>query len=340
MLLAGDIGGTKTILALFSPDSGTLDPLKEASYPNSEYGSFEDILAEFMGTAGYSVRRASIGIAGPVSQGRAATTNLPWDVTESGLARILNISEVRLLNDLEAIAYAVPHLKSSDLHILNPGEGKDRESLAVIAPGTGLGEAFLTWSNNRYLAHPSEGGHTDFAPATPEENKLLGYLQERSDHVSVESVCSGRGIPNIYSFFKDTGSFEESVLLKESLASVTDPTPVIIDAATDKDSPCPLCKATLEMFVSILGSEAGNLALKVMATGGVFVGGGIPPRIIPALEAGSFMMAFSGKGRMRAIMKKIPVRVIMNPGTALMGAACYGFKEWGRSSDPQVLTTI
>ncbi|MFV1957426.1 MAG: glucokinase, partial [bacterium] len=219
---------------------------------------------------------------------------------------------------------AVPHLKSSDLHTLNTGEGKDRESLAVIAPGTGLGEAFLTWSNDRYLAHPSEGGHADFAPATPEERELLGYLQERSDHVSVESVCSGRGIPNIYSFLKDTGGYEESDWMKESLADVTDPTPVIINAATDEHRQCLLCEATLEMFVSIMGSEAGNLALKVMATGGVFVGGGIPPRIVPALEAGSFMKAFTGKGRMRAIMKKIPVHVILNPRTALIGAACYG----------------
>ncbi len=324
MLLAGDIGGTKTILALFSLDSGTLDPLEEASYPSSEYGSLEEIVADFIGTAGYSIGRASIGIAGPVSQGRVATTNLPWDITESGLARTLNIPEVKFLNDLKAIAYAVPHLKSSDLHTLNTGEGKDHESLAVIAPGTGLGEAFLTWSNDRYLAHPSEGGHADFAPATPEERELLGYLQERSDSVSVESVCSGRGIPNIYSFFKDTGGFEESVWLKESLADVTDPTPVIINAATDKDRRCLLCKATLEMFVSILGSEAGNLALKVMATGGVFVGGGIPPRIVPTLEAGSFMKAFTGKGRMQTIMKKIPVHVILNPRTALIGAACYG----------------
>ncbi len=324
MLLAGDIGGTKTILALFSPDSGTLNPLEEASYISSEYGSLEEIAAEFIGTFDYSINRASIGIAGPVSQGRVITTNLPWDVTESGLARTLNIPEVKLLNDLEAIAYAVPHLKSSDLHTLNTGEGKDRESLAVIAPGTGLGEAFLTWSNDRYLAHPSEGGHADFAPATPEERELLGYLQERSDHVSVESVCSGRGIPNIYSFLKDTGGYKESDWLKESLADVTDPTPVIINAATDEHRQCLLCRATLEMFVSILGSEAGNLALKVMATGGVFVGGGIPPRIVPALEAGSFMKAFTGKGRMRAIMKKIPVHVILNTRTALIGAACYG----------------
>ncbi len=325
MLLAGDIGGTKTILALYAMDSGALDPLEEASYISSEYGSLEEMVAEFIGSVDHSINRACIGIAGPVSGGRVTTTNLPWDVTESGLSLTLNIPEVKLLNDLKAIAYAIPHLKSSDLYTLNIGEGKDRESLAVIAPGTGLGEAFLTWSNNRYHAHPSEGGHSNFAPATPEERELLGYLQGRSDHVSVESVCSGLGIPNIYSFFKDTGSFEESDRLKEPLANVTDPTPVIINAATDKDRQCLLCKATLEMFVSILGSEAGNLALKVMATGGVFIGGGIPPRIVPALESGSFMKAFTGKGRMQAIMKKIPIHVIMNPRAALTGAAYYGF---------------
>jgi len=325
MLLAGDIGGTKTILALFSPDSGTLDPLEEASYISSEYRSLEEMVAKFIGSVNYSINRASIGIAGPVSQGRVATTNLPWDVTESGLARTLNIPEVTLINDLKAIAHAVVHLESSDLHTLNIGEGKDRESLAVIAPGTGLGEAFLTWSNGKYHAHPSEGGHTDFAPTTPEESELLGYLQERSDHVSVESVCSGRGIPNIYSFLKDTGSYDESDWMKDHLANVTDPTPVIINAATDKDRQCLLCKATLEMFVSILGSEAGNLALKVMATGGVFLGGGIPPRIVPALEGGSFMKAFTRKGHMQTIIKKTPVYVILNPRTALIGAACYGF---------------
>jgi len=196
-----------------------------------------------------------------------------------------------------------------------------------VAPGTGLGEGFLTWDqdDNRYRPHASEGGHTDFGPLTPREMQLLRYLWPRFEHVSYEHICSGIGIPNIYAFFRGGDYAEEPAWLAEKLSEAEDPTPVIVNGALDEERPCELCRLTLDAFVSILGAEAGNLALKVMATGGVYLGGGIPPRILPALGQGSFIEAFHSKGRHTDLMKRIPVHVILNPDVALLGVARYGF---------------
>ncbi len=327
MLLAGDIGGTKTMLALFSAESGTGSPLVEDSFPSSDFSSLEELVARFLAGSKAGISRASFGVAGPVSQGMARITNLPWDVSESRISKTLRIPEVRLINDLQALAVAVPHLADSDIFTINPGEGVAGGSIAVIAPGTGLGEAYLTLENSRYVPHASEGGHANFAPGNTSETGLLGYLQKEHDQVSVEMVCSGRGIPNIYRFLRESSPMEETPWLARKLSEVKDPTPVIIDAALDNSRPCPLCLSTLEMFVSIMGSEAGNLALKVLATGGVYLGGGIPPRILPALKTTTFMKAFSGKGRLKEIMDQMPVYVIINPKAALIGAACYGLSE-------------
>jgi glucokinase len=196
----------------------------------------------------------------------------------------------------------------------------------VIAPGTGLGQAFLTWDGGRYYAHPSEGGHTDFAPSDDTEIALLRYLMRRFDHVSYEWVCSGMGIPNIYNFFKDSGYVPEPDWLAAELAAADDPTPVIVNRALERPQEAPLCKATLDLFVSVLGAEAGNLALKVLATGGVYLGGGIPPRILPALQDGRFMRAFLRKGRFGRLLERVPVHVILNPKSALMGAAVFGLE--------------
>jgi glucokinase len=326
MLLAGDIGGTKTNLAVFSAETGLRAPLAEATFPSADYPSLEALVREFLDQVDLKVDRASFGVAGPVAAGRAEITNLPWVMDGTQLQEVLNLSSVRLLNDLAAIAHAVPFLEPDDLHTLNVGQPVPAGTMAVIAPGTGLGEAFLTWGGSRYRPHASEGGHTDFAPTNPLEVELLRYLQDRFGHVSCERVCSGRGLPNIYTYLKDSGYADEPAWLAEQLAAADDPTPVIVNTALDEEKPCELCVATLSTFVSILGAEAGNLALKVLASGGVYLGGGIPPRILPALEQGRFMEAFQRKGRMSDLLARMPVHVILNPKVALLGAACHGLE--------------
>jgi glucokinase len=327
MLLAGDIGGTKTNLAIFSSEAGPRAPLIEATFPSADYASLEALVRQFLSQVDLKVERASFGVAGPVVEGQATITNLPWVIREAQLERALHLSPVRLLNDLEAIANGVPILEPVDLHTLNEGQPAPGGAIAVIAPGTGLGEAFLTWDGSRYRAHASEGGHASFAPMASLEVELLLHLQRRFDHVSCERVCSGMGLPNIYGFLKETGYAEEPDWLAEGLAAADDRTPLIVNGALDGESPCDLCTATLDTFVSILGAEAGNLALKVLATGGVYLGGGIPPRILPALEQDRFMEAFRRKGRMSDLLARVPVHVILSPKVALLGAACHGLGE-------------
>ena len=323
-LLAGDIGGTKTHLAIFTAGAGLRAPLEEATFPSEDYPSLEELVREFLSRVETRVDRASFGVAGPVVNGHARITNLPWVMDEARLAAALGLSSVHLLNDLLAIALALPTLKKRDLFILNKGRAVSGGSMAVVAPGTGLGEAYLTWDGTRYRAYPSEGGHADFAPSNALEAGLLQYLLDRFDHVSYERVCSGSGLPNIYAYLKESGYAEEPDWLVEQLGSAHDRVPVIVTAALDEDRPCKLCRATLDLFISVLGAEAGNMALKVMASGGVYLGGGIPPRILSALQRGLFMEAFRHKGRMSRLMEGIPVRVVLDPKVALLGAACHG----------------
>jgi len=328
MLLAGDIGGTKTNLAIFAPESGPRAPLVEATLPSGRYPSLEALVSDFLAQVDLKPERASFGVAGPVVAGKATITNLPWVMSETQLQTALGLSPggVRLLNDLAAIAHAVPWLESDDLHTLNQGQAVPGGAIAVIAPGTGLGEGFLIWDGSRYRAHASEGGHTDFAPTNSLEVDLLSYLLDRFGHVSYERVCSGQGLTNIYAFLKDSGYAQEPAWLAGQLAEADDPNPVIVEAALGDERQCELCVATLEAFVSILGTEAGNMALNLLATGGVYLGGGIPPRILPALEDGLFLQEFQAKGRMSDLMTRIPDHVILNPKVALMGAACYGLE--------------
>ena len=328
MLLAGDIGGTKTNLALFDPREGARAPLKEKTFPSGAYASLEAVLKEFLVSVDEHIEYACFAVAGPVVAGAANVTNLPWAMREQHLKETLEFTSVHLMNDLAAIAYAIPHLQESDLYTINKGSAVAGGSIAVIAPGTGLGEAFLTCDDQcRYLAHASEGGHVDFAPVNAMQVELLRYLQESYDHVSYERLCSGMGLPNIYAFFKDTGRLEEPEWLTRRLAEVDDPTPVIVTAALDEIQSCAICDATLETFIAILGAEAGNLALKVLATGGVYLGGGIPPRILPALETGKFMSAFLQKGRFLQLLNLMPVQVILNQKAALLGAAYYALEH-------------
>jgi glucokinase len=326
MLLAGDIGGTKTNLGIYSTEKGPREPIVDATFPSGEYGGLEMIAREFLAQAGITVDRASFGLAGPVVKGRAKITNLPWVIDETQLREALHLTSVSLLNDLEAIACGVALLEPGDLHTLNQGTPIPHGTLAVVAPGTGLGEAFLIWDGLHYRAYPSEGGHNNFGPTNPVEVGLLQYLQEKMEHVSYERICSGQGLPNVYAYLKDSGHAQEPAWLADQLAGADDPTPVIVNAALDSEKPCKLCITTLSVFVSVLGAEAGNLALKVLATGGVYLGGGIPPRIIPVLDKGEFMEGFTRKGRFSELVARIPVHVILNPKIALIGAAFHGLE--------------
>ncbi len=329
MLLAGDVGGTKTNLAIFLSEAGWRVPVAEATFPSAQYPSLEAVVQEFLQQHNFSVDHASFGVAGPVVAGSATITNLPWMMSEKHLQQELDIPSVRLLNDLDAIAHIIPFLEPQDLHTLNEGQPISKGAIAVIAPGTGLGEGFLTWDGSRYRAHTSEGGHADFAPTNAFQIELLRYLLARLPHVSFERVCSGKGVPNIYSYLKDTGYAEEPQWLAEQLAAAQDRTPIIVNNALDKENVTKLCAGTLNTFVTILGAEAGNLALKVLATGGVYVGGGIPPRILSYLEGERFMQAFTHKGRLTEMLVRMPVHVILNPKSALLGAARHGFERHG-----------
>ena len=323
MLLAGDIGGTKTALAIFSSENGPRAPLTQAEYHSGDYPDLAAVVRTFLAATALPVDSACFDVAGPVLGGRAHATNLPWVLDEAALARELGIPTVRLLNDLEALARAIPLLEPDDLHSLNTGEADPRGTIAVIAPGTGLGEAFLTWDGTRYRAHPSEGGHADFAPTDDVQIGLLEYMLKRYDHVSYEHVCSGIGIPHLYAFLRERGCEPESPEIAMRLTTASEPTKAICDAALHPTSPDALCAATLDLFLAILGAEAGNLALKVLATGGVYLGGGIPMHIAPAVGRGPCMAAFRAKGRFTELLNRVPVHLIVRRA-ALIGAADCG----------------
>lgn len=328
MLLAGDIGGTKTVLAVYSEATGPRQVVAEKVYASAGFASLEKIITDFLAATNLPIDRACFGVAGPVVDGQSHITNLPWVITAKRLQEVLGTGNVALLNDLQAIAYSVPHLQADEIHTLHTGSPMQGGNIAVIAPGTGLGEAYLTWDGSRYHAFASEGGHGDFAPTSPIEIELLRYLMDRLDHVSYERLASGSGLPNIYRFLRDAGYATEPAWLSEQLRQTADPSPVIVGAGIAGEPPCELCAMTVELFVSILGAEAGNLALKLIARGGVYLGGGIPPRILPALEQQRFMRSFLHKGRMADLLLAMPVHVILNPRTALLGAALYGLEQW------------
>ena len=322
--LAGDIGGTKTTLAIIDSKLGPRNFLEKVTFPSADYALLDALVVEFLRGKKWQLRRASFGVAGPVVDGRCQTTNLPWVIEEKSLSKELGIP-VRLVNDLDAIAYAIPLLELGDLETLNPGAPVKYGVLAVIAPGTGLGEAFLGWNGNGYRPYPSEGGHTDFAPSGLLQLKLLIYLMDRFGHVSYERVCSGIGLPNLYAYIKDSGMCSEQDWLREQIAAAPDPAPVISQAALDDKAD--IAVAALDLFVSILGSEAGNLALKVLATGGMYLGGGIPPRIIPFLKKAEFFHSFQNKGRFSSLLANVPIHIILNPEVALIGAARHGLEQ-------------
>ncbi len=318
MILAGDIGGTSTRLGFFKIDGKRLTAGVESVFASREHKSLEDIVAAFVSEHGLPVEHACFGIAAPVRNGRCEGVNLPWVVDGRQLAALLGLQAVGLINDLEANGYGIGALEASDFLVLNEGAPGASGNAAVIAAGTGLGEAGLYWDGADYRPIATEGGHSDFAPRNELEIELLRYLQARFAHVSWERVLSGPGLLNIYMFLRDTGRGEEPGWLADAIRE-RDAAAVISGAAMEGRSP--LCAQALDLFVSFYGAEAGNLALKFLATGGVFVGGGIAPKIIGKLKDSTFMSAVVSKGRLKPLLDAIPVRVILNDKAALLGAA-------------------
>jgi glucokinase len=324
MILAGDIGGTKTRLALFAPGPGRSDPVSERTYSSQEYPGLEVIAREFVRATGAAIERACFGVAGPVKDGRSSTTNLAWVVDARVLADDLRLPRVDLLNDLEATAHGLQALRSDEVVVLQEGTPGSAGNQALIAAGTGLGEAVLYWDGRKHRPFATEGGHAGFAPADETQTELLRYLLRRFEPVSWERVLSGPGLVNIYSFLRDTGRGDEPSWLADEI-SAGEPAAVISTTALSGRSE--LCSEALDLFVSLYGAESGNLALKVMAAGGVFVGGGIAPRILPRLRGPGFVRAFVAKGRMRPLLEAMPVRVVLNDRLALLGAARYAAAE-------------
>jgi glucokinase len=323
-LLAGDIGGTKTTLGLFSHENGPQHSHFQATYASGSYPGLDPIIDDFLEKAGARAAIACFGVAGPVHGTQAIITTLPWQPDTQLLQASHGFSRAILINDLVAYGYAIPHLLPSDLLTINEGQKKPQGALGIIAPGTGLGEAIFMWDGQRYLAVPSEGGHSDFAPASDLEYDLYCFFASLFGHVSYDRICSGRGIPIIYDFLKKKYHLEEPDWLAAKLKAADDQTPVIVKAAHDDSTPCEICSRTIELFISILGAEAGNLALKGLTTGGIYLGGGIPPRILPLLRKDLFMTSFADKGRMAYLMADIPVKVMLHSNAGLIGAASFG----------------
>ena len=326
MLLAGDIGGTKTVMGLFEPTNQSVRLLRDATFSSRDYGSFDAVVSAFLEKeSAPALGAACFAVAGPVVDGRCQTTNLPWTLEEAALARVIGVPRVKLLNDVEAAAYGMLFLPPDDYKVLNPGTDSGRKgNIAVVSVGTGLGEGILYWDGTHHHPVASEGGHADFAPRTDQEIALLQYLaRQHGGHVSYERVLSGPGLSNVYAFLRDSGYAPETDWVAQQLQS-SDPNAAITRiglAGQDR-----LCTATLEVFASVLGAEAGNLALKCVALGGVFIAGGIAPKILPVLQLGGCVRAFTNKGRLSDLLQSIPVRVALNLQAPLLGAAHYALR--------------
>lgn len=316
MILAGDIGGTKTRLALYAIEGGALVPRVEESYPSRTYATFDTMLSEFLSAHRPRLRAACFGVAGPVRHGHVHTTNLPWVLDAAALGTKLGLARVHLVNDLEATAWGVTVLPASSLASLNAGAGDPHGNAAVIAAGTGLGMAALVWTGAYHEPIASEGGHASLAPRDERDAALLAWLRCRFPHVSRERVLSGQGIVHCYEFLRDQDGGEDPPALAAARAA-GDPAAAITAAADT----VPHCAAALDLFVGLYGATAGDLALTVMATAGVFVGGGIAPRLVDRLRAGGFMTSFVAKGRMQQLLEAMPVSVVLDDRAALLGAA-------------------
>lgn len=317
MILAGDIGGTNTRLAFFEGTPDKLKPVVIEVFPSGEHDGPAAIAKKFLVKHNQKVDAACFGIAGAVVDGRVKTPNLPWEVDAREIASELSLKHVELVNDLLANAHGIALLEPSDFVVINEGSPHASGNRALISAGTGLGEAGLLAEEDGYRPFPSEGGHCDFGPRNELEIELSRYLMGRFSHVSYERVLSGPGLYNIYQFLHDTGRGVEPASLTDQLAEGDPSAAIAKSALAGADE---ICVQALDIFVSIYGAEAGNLALKLVATGGTFVGGGIAPKILTKLRGPAFMDAFKSKGRLAALLQDIPVRVITNDKTALLGA--------------------
>jgi glucokinase len=332
MILAGDIGGTRTRLAAFETEGSKLKCVIEKTYPSQEHVGLAEIIADFIKTEGIPVHTACFGVAGPVRDGRSKISNLPWTIDSREVAKQLKLESVGLLNDLEAYAYGVDALESKDLFTLREGSAHADGNRAVVSARTGLGVAGLYWDGFRHHPFACEGGHTDFAPRNDVEVELLRYVVKKHGHASSERILSGPGIKNIYDFLRDTKKAEEPAWLKEQMDKSHD-APALI-SKTALEGKAPICDQTMSIFVSAYGAKAGDYALNFMSTGGVFVCGIIAARNLPKMKDPVFIESFLSKGRMRGLLEDMPVKIVLNDDCGLMGSARFTLvqKAFGKSN--------
>jgi glucokinase len=327
MILAGDVGGTKVHLALYDFANGRLNPIRDQKFPAHEFATLDDVVQKFLSGDGTDAARrkdilaACFGCPGPVRDGRLKLTNLPWVLDTRDLVKSLGIPHISLINDLEANGYGIPELAPESIFTLHEGDLEATGHAGLMAAGTGLGEALLIWDGQKHRPIPSEGGHADFAARSKREIALLEYLRSTlNGRVSWERVVSGIGIKNIYAFLRDVEKINEPSWLHDRMMA-EDPNAVIGQCAEDGSSS--LCFETMKIFTGAYGAEAGNIALQVLATGGMYLGGGIAPKILKTLKNGTFTQAFIDKGRLSPLVESVPVRVILDDTCALLGAAAF-----------------
>lgn len=318
MILAGDVGGTNTRLAWFDVVRGALVAGETRTYPSQQHAGLDAIVTAFLRDAPGKPEHVCVGVAGPVRDGRVDAVNLAWDVDGPALAARLGVRQVVLVNDLEANAWGLAALPDGDFAVLQPGQPEPTGNGAVISAGTGLGEAGLVWDGRRHRPVASEGGHADWSPQSELQQALWRFLTGEVGHVSVERVLSGPGLHNIYRFLRDARGMDEPGWLADLFRSEA---PAVVVSRVGLEGRAEICVRALELFVAIYGAEAGNLGLRMLATAGVYLGGGIAPRVLPALRSHGFLDAFAAKGRVRALLEALPVRVVLNDRAALIGAA-------------------
>ncbi|WP_419175970.1 glucokinase [Desulfosediminicola sp.] len=322
MLLAVDIGGTKCELALF-PSGSSLTPVARKRFASADYPDLEEIVAEFLSETGEKPTHACVGVAGVVSDGCGRVTNLPWIVREETVQQRFGFQAVQLINDLTSVCASLPILEGADLMEIQAGQPQAGQLIGVVAPGTGLGEGLLVQKDGLFFPRGCEGGHADFAPVDELQTELMKWMLGRRQRVSYESLIAGPGIPNLYDFLHEQQGIPELAEVRQEFDSTTDRTPVIFHHAFS-EHPCLLCRQTIDLFLEILGAEAGNLALKLYARGGIYIGGGIVPRIADKVSFDGFRQAFQAKGKMAELMEKFPVQLILRKDAALLGVAKYG----------------